>query len=63
LQKAYAGGTLVTVRTTDERASQAMEIMNLHHPVDIHERASARRQSGWTGFNPDAEPYQTQPED
>ena len=56
------GGTLVSVRTTEERASEAMQIMNHHHPVDIHERASTWRQSGWAGVNPDVDPYLTQEE-
>lgn len=42
------GGTLVTVSTRDDDAERVMEIMNRHHPVDIEDRASMWR---GTGFN------------
>lgn len=51
------GGTLVTVRTSDERANQAVEILNRYNPTDINRRVSEWRQSGWTRFDPDAGPY------
>jgi hypothetical protein len=56
------GGTLVTVRTSDERASQAVELLNRHNPVDINRRVSDWRGTGWTGFDPEAGPYTTQEE-
>jgi hypothetical protein len=50
------GGTLVTIQTTDEIARAALDIMNRHNPVDVKQRATEWRQSGWTAFNPQAEP-------
>jgi len=32
-----------------------MNILDRHDPVDINERVSTWRQSGWTGFDPDAD--------
>jgi hypothetical protein len=51
------GGTMVTVRSSDTMTDQAVDILNRHDPIDINERATQWRSSGWTGFNPDAEPY------
>lgn len=45
------GGTLVTVRTSDDRAALARDILNHHNPVDMNERISQWRASGWAGFN------------
>ncbi len=54
------GGTLVTVRTDDGQADRAVEIMNRHDPIDINERASQWRESGWSGYDPTAEPYRAE---
>jgi uncharacterized protein (TIGR02271 family) len=51
------GGTLVSVQAADERASDAAAIMNRYGAVDIDERVSQWRESGWTGFDANAEPY------
>lgn len=51
------GGTLVTLVVSDHMADRAIEIMDNHNPVDIEERVSSWRSSGWTGFDPDAAPY------
>jgi hypothetical protein len=51
------GGTLVTVQAADHMADQARDVMNRYNPVDINERVSSWRERGWTGFEPDAEPY------
>lgn len=45
------GGTLVTLNTSDERANEATRIMNLHNPVDVNERATSWRETGWSGFD------------
>jgi uncharacterized protein (TIGR02271 family) len=47
------GGTLVTVRTDDHRADEAVSIMNRFSPVDIDRRISDWRESDehWTGFD------------
>jgi len=57
------GGTLVTVRTSAERVNQAVEILNRHNPVDINRRVTEWRQTGWTGFDPNAGPYATMMEE
>ena len=51
------GGTLVVVNTTDSDSQQAHDILNSFSPVDIHERGSAWRESGWKGYDPNAAPY------
>jgi hypothetical protein len=47
---------LVTVATPDERAEEARAILARHHPIDLSQRAEEWRQSGWTRFEPGAEP-------
>lgn len=51
------GGTLVTVQTEDNRASQIVDVMNSHEPVDVRSRASEWRSAGWTRFDPNGSPY------
>jgi len=51
------GGTLITVQTEDHRASQAVDVMNQHEPVDVRSRASEWRSAGWTRFDPTSGPY------
>lgn len=41
------GGTLVTVSASDTDADEVMEIMNRHNPVDIEERATQWRETGF----------------
>jgi hypothetical protein len=53
------GGTLVMVRTADNMTNQAVDILNNHNPVDINERVTEWRDTGWTGYNPEAGPYTT----
>lgn len=53
------GGTLVTVRTRDELTDRAVDILNRHNPVDINERATQWRETGWTGYDETAGPYRT----
>jgi hypothetical protein len=52
------GGTLLTVQTADHMADQARDVMNRYNPVDLNERVSSWRERGWTGYDPDAEPYE-----
>jgi hypothetical protein len=51
------GGTLVTARVDDARASMAREILQRHKLVDPAVRGSAYRESGWTSFDEAAPPY------
>jgi uncharacterized protein (TIGR02271 family) len=50
------GGTLVSVNTDDAMAGRAHDIMNRHNVIDIDERATQWRSSGWTGFDASTEP-------
>jgi uncharacterized protein (TIGR02271 family) len=51
------GGTLVTVDAADDKAQQAVDIMNGNNAVDIDTRGAAYRSSGYTGYNESAPPY------
>jgi hypothetical protein len=52
------GGVLVTVNARDEdMADQAADIMRDHGAVDIEERASQWKQTGWSRFDETAAPY------
>ena len=51
------GGTLVTARVDDARASTAREILERYKLVDPALRAAAYRESGWTSFDPNAPAY------
>ena len=46
------GGTLVTINAEDSMADQAIDILEDHNAVDVEQRASAWKQSGWTGYSP-----------
>jgi len=41
------GGTLVSVRVTEDRANEVAEIMQRHQAVDIDKRAAEWRAAGW----------------
>ena len=51
------GGHLVTLTTTDDMTNRAVELLNHHNPVDVNERVEQWRHTGWTGFDPNAQPY------
>jgi uncharacterized membrane protein len=51
------GGALVTVRADESRAERAADVMREHGAVDIERRVEEWRESGWTGWNPEAQPY------
>lgn len=54
------GGTLVSARVPDERRAEAESILLRHNSVDAATRGAAYRGSGWSAFDPDAEPYTTE---
>jgi len=54
------GGTLVTINAEDTMAEQVIDILENHNAIDVQQRASAWKQSGWTGYSPKAEPYTTE---
>ncbi|RPI21682.1 MAG: hypothetical protein EHM61_24175 [Acidobacteria bacterium] len=52
------GGVLVTVSADDRKADRGAEIMRRYGAVDIDERATTWKKSGWTGrFDETAGPY------
>jgi hypothetical protein len=51
------GGTLVTARVNDARASTAREILRRYKSVDPVVRGAAYGESGWTTFNETAPAY------
>jgi uncharacterized membrane protein len=51
------GGVLVTVATTDEMAELAESSLSRHNPIDLSKRAEEWRSSGWSRFDPEADPY------
>lgn len=51
------GGALVTVRADESRADQAEQIIRRHGAYDIEDRALQWKSAGWTGYNPNAEPF------
>lgn len=50
------GGTLLTVRVDDDRASQVASVLGRYRPTDIDARGREYRSSGWTRFDPNAPP-------
>lgn len=51
------GGTLVTVKSDDKMAQQAYDIMQRHGAADIEARGAEWKQSGYQGYDPNAQPY------
>jgi hypothetical protein len=51
------GGALVTVKVDESRADRATEIMKANGAIDLDERVSRWRESGWDGWHPTALPY------
>ncbi len=51
------GGSLVSLVVEDAQVSGAEEILNRYNPVNVDEVANYYRESGYKGYNTDAEPY------
>jgi uncharacterized membrane protein len=51
------GGTMVTVRAADELAATARSIMDRFSPINPATRRTEYARSGWSKFDPAAEPY------
>ena len=51
------GGTLVTLNAPDDRAEEAVNILNGHGAVDIEDRADAYKTGGYTGYTETAPAY------
>lgn len=50
------GGTLLTVRVEDGRASQVEAALDRYRPTDVRSRGQEYRKGGWTRFDPNAPP-------
>jgi len=52
------GGALISVQVgTDDEANRAADIMDRHNVVDIDERGTEYRSSGWSGFDENSDSY------
>lgn len=51
------GGTLVSVKTDDARASEVSSLLERHNGVDAAQRGAAYRGTGWTGYDGTAPLY------
>ena len=51
------GGTLVTLNAPDDRAEEAVDILNGHGAVDIDKRSETYRTGGYTGYTETAPAY------
>jgi hypothetical protein len=51
------GAALVTIRADVSRVDEADRILRNHGAFDIEDRVVQWQSEGWTGYNPDAEPY------
>lgn len=51
------GGHLVVVSTSDDKYMTAQDILQRHNPASMKDRSDTWRREGWTGFDPNAQPY------
>ncbi len=52
------GGTLVTIRTSDDHAEQAADIMNRFDPINIDQRTGAwKNKDHWNKFDENSKPF------
>jgi len=51
------GGSLVIARLADENVDRGLEIMSNYRPVDVEERGSSWRSTGWSRYDENAGPY------
>lgn len=54
------GDILVTVRTSGMLADRAIEILDLHHAVNVNDRVTNWKERGWTGWSQDQQPLNEQ---
>ncbi|HEY8571238.1 hypothetical protein [Phenylobacterium sp.] len=53
------GGTLVSVKAEDHEASQIEQVLHGRNGIDAQVRGQAYRESGWSQFDANAQPYST----
>lgn len=54
------GGALLTVRADDTNAQRIADILDQSGAVNIDERAGYYRSTGYTGYNPELQPFTTE---
>jgi hypothetical protein len=54
------GGSLVSVRADQDRAAEIEQLLNARRGVDALTRGEVYRESGWSRFDQDAQPYSGQ---
>ena len=54
------GGTVVSVKASDEHAATVEKIMDEATPIDREARTAQYRQEGWSRFDENADPYDRQ---
>lgn len=54
------GGTLVSVKADEDEKDRLEAILNGRRGFDAATRGEAYRQSGWSAFDPDAQPYSSE---
>jgi hypothetical protein len=54
------GGTLVSVKASDDDADRIEKILHGNEGFDAANRGEAYRSTGWTAFQPDARPYSSE---
>lgn len=57
LETVRRGGSLVSVRVDDRDANKVREILSGFNPLDLETQKTAFRSTGWSKFEPDADPY------
>ncbi len=60
LEALRRGNTLVALSTDDKRADQAVQIMSELNPLPMDRMSEQWRQSGWKGYDENAQPYTSQ---
>lgn len=51
------GGTLLTVHVPENMSKRVMDVLNRHNAIDVEDRVSQWRESGWQMHDPNAKPY------
>ncbi len=51
------GGHLVVVSTSDDKYAAAQTILQRYNPASMKDRTDTWRREGWSGFDPNAQPY------
>ena len=51
------GNTLVAVRCDEAKVKEIYPVLQRYEPINITERATQWRETGWTGFQPGAKPF------